>query len=232
MASKMFPFITVPDWNPLGGECHYNCYRGGCWAKRLIAQYGMTKYKGDARLCTEQMEREFKPGAFVFTCDMLDLFGPWVQKADVLAVLDVIRNTPEAKFLLLTKNPARYLEFTGSLPKNAVLGATVETNVYFESGISYAPSPLDRLEAMTLLADMVKNQIFFSVEPICDFTEPYFAQALTRRWRSLFGVAVGYDNYENHLPEPSLAKAERLIGQLEKAGVRVFRKTLREAWNA
>lgn len=115
MPSKMFPFITVPDWNPLGGDCHYNCYHGGCWAKRLIAQYGMTKYQGEARLCVEQMEREFKPGDFVFVEDMADLFGPWVSKVDILAVLDVIRNFPKTDFLLLTKNPKRYLEFTGAL---------------------------------------------------------------------------------------------------------------------
>jgi hypothetical protein len=40
-------------------------------------------------------------------------------------------------------------------------------------------------------------------------------------------VYVGYDNYNNKLPEPSLAKTLQLIAELEKF-TRVRRKTLRE----
>jgi len=226
--SKMFPFITC-TWNPLGGACQYNCRY--CWARRLIEQNQMVKYQGGAHLCSGELEREFQAGDFVFVQDMTDLFGPWVSKVDILAVLDVIRNTPEAKFLLLTKNPRRYLEFAEILPANAVLGATVETNIYLDSGISWAPSPYSRLEVMSMLADVVENKLFFSIEPILYFTD-CFVDALTcRRWR-LFGVAVGYDNYECKLPEPSLEKTKQLIGLLEKAGVRVFVKSVREAWTA
>jgi len=46
-----------------------------------------------------------------------------------------------------------------------------------------------------------------------------------------WAVAVGYDNYNNHLPEPPLEKTMQLIERLEKAGITVFRKTLRERWN-
>ncbi len=224
--SKMFPFITC-TWNPLGGACQYNCRY--CWARRLIEQNQMAKYQGEAHLVGGELEREFQAGDFVFVQDMTDLFGPWVSKVDIIAVLDVIRNTPEAKFLLLTKNPRRYLEFAKVLPANVVLGATVETNIYLDSGISWAPGPYSRLEAMSMLADTVENKLFFSVEPIMYFTD-YFADVLTRRRWRLFGVAVGYDNYGCKLPEPSLEKTKQLIGLLEKAGVRVFVKSLREAW--
>lgn len=228
MASKMFPFITC-TWNPLGGACQYSCRY--CWARRLIEQNQMAKYQGEAHLVGGELEKEFKAGDFVFVQDMTDLFAPWVSKVDILVVLDVIRNTPEAKFLLLTKNPRRYLEFAEVLPANAVLGATIETDFYLSSGISYAPSPGSRLDAMAMLADTVENKLFFSVEPILYFTS-HFVNALTcRRWR-LFGVAVGYDNYECKLSEPSLEKTKQLIGLLEKAGVKVFVKSLREAWKA
>ena len=230
MASKMFPFID-DTWNPLGGACRHNCYGGGCWAQRMASEKAMAKYQGEPRLYQVELEREFAPGAFIFACSMVDLLGSWVGKVEILAVLDVIRNTPKTDFLLLTKNPKRYLEFVDVLPMNAVLGCTVESDMYLQSGISNAPSPLSRLDAMTMLADMVGNRLFYSVEPIMEFGHPFFAQALTRRRRELFGVAVGYDNYGNHLPEPSLAKTMQLIELLEKAGVKVFRKSLREAWN-
>lgn len=229
MASKMFPFITC-TWNPLGGECQHRC--SYCWARALAEKHKMAKYQGEPRLIDKELQRQFKAGDFVFVCDMLDLFGAWVGRIEILAVLDVIRNSPETKFLLLTKNPKRYLGFADVLPLNAVLGCTVESNMYLESGISSAPSPLNRIDAMNVLADEVENRLFFSVEPIMEFSHPNFAQFLTRRKYQLFGVAIGYDNYENHLPEPSLAKTQQLIALLEKAGVKVFRKTLREAWNS
>ena len=38
------------------------------------------------------------------------------------------------------------------------------------------------------------------------------------------------NNYRNKLPEPSLAKTEELIEDLESVGIKVYRKTMREAW--
>jgi hypothetical protein len=74
------------------------------------------------------------------------------------------------------------------------------------------------------------NKLFVSIEPILDFSLLSFENDLVdfiRPW----AVAVGYDNYNNHLPEPPLAKTLQLIEALEKAGIKVFRKTLREAWD-
>lgn len=42
-------------------------------------------------------------------------------------------------------------------------------------------------------------------------------------------VAVGYDNYGNGFPEPQLSKTMQLIDKLESMGIKVYRKTLREA---
>ena len=44
-------------------------------------------------------------------------------------------------------------------------------------------------------------------------------------------MAVGYDNYDNHLPEHSLERTEILIKELEAQGVKIYRKTIREAWD-
>jgi len=224
LASKMFPFITC-TWNPLGGECKHGCRY--CWARALAEKYDMKKYQGEPRLYQRELEREFKPGDFVFVCDMLDLFGEWVGRIEILAILDVIRNTPEANFLLLTKNPRRYLEFLDIMPENAVLGCTVESDVYAPD-VSAAPHPCDRFNAMAMVADIVENRLFFSVEPVLWFSEG-FIDLLTRR--KPWAVAIGYDNYGNHLLEPSLARTMQLIERLEKAGITVYRKTLREAWN-
>jgi hypothetical protein len=59
-----------------------------------------------------------------------------------------------------------------------------------------------------------------------DFHLDLFLDGLlkTKPW----GVAIGYDNYGNHLSEPSLDKTNQLIAKLEANNVKVFRKTIRE----
>jgi hypothetical protein len=41
-------------------------------------------------------------------------------------------------------------------------------------------------------------------------------------------IVIGYDNYNNGLPEPSLAKTEKFIKDLRDKGFHVQTKTLRE----
>jgi protein gp37 len=60
----------------------------------------------------------------VFVGSMGDMFGRWVPSDWIEAILDRVRSHPEWNFLLLTKFPARYREFT--FPNNAWLGATVD----------------------------------------------------------------------------------------------------------
>jgi DNA repair photolyase len=226
VTSRMFPFITR-TWNPLGGKCKHNCVY--CWAQKLAADRKMAKYQGEPRLIEREMQRQFKADDFVFVCDMLDLFGEWVPRELIKAVLKKISKSP-AKFLLLTKNPGRYLEFVDALPRNAMLGCTVETDWIdgSYSEFSSAHHPSYRLSSMIELADKVSNELFFSVEPIMEFSVGFFASLVAAEPRA---VAIGYDNYDNKLPEPSLTKTLQLIDSLEKAGITVYRKTLREAWN-
>lgn len=219
--SRMFPFITVPNFNPLGGKCNHDCRY--CWAqgpKGLVSKYDMKKYCGEPYLVEKELKREFKPDDFVFVCDMCDLFGEWVPRKFIDRILDFIRKSP-ATFLLLTKNPARY--FTFSIPENCVCGATVESDMLYDD-VTKAPFPCDRLFAM-LKVDHKRKMI--SIEPIMDFNLRLFIEALLEIKPEF--VAVGYDNYDNHLDEPSLAKTMELISTLEANGIKVYRKTLREA---
>lgn len=60
----------------------------------------------------------------IFTCSMADLFGNWVPKEWIEAVLRVVRENPQWNFLFLTKFPLRMTEF--EYPDNAWLGTTVD----------------------------------------------------------------------------------------------------------
>lgn len=221
VTSRMFPFITK-TWNPLGGECQHKC--SYCWAQGpngLVEKRKMTKYRGKPRLIAGELGRLWKPTDFIFVEDMSDLFGSYVPWDLVHQVLVKIGRT-KGTFLLLTKNPKRYGEF--KIPENCVCGSTIETDIDF--GLTMAPYPSDRLYEMIHLKYPRK---MVSVEPVQDFNLDYFA-GLIIQIRPEF-VAVGYDNYDNKLPEPSLAKTMQLIDRLEKAGITVYSKTLREAWN-
>ena len=251
--SRMFPFITVPDWNPLGGKCSHRC--SYCWAqgpKGLVNYYKMRKYQGEPRIVESELLRRFEVDDFVFVCDMCDLFAESVPEKMILRILGVIENNSQARFLLMTKNPSRYDQFVKhwQIPSNAVLGVTVETNrSHFcennprisYSDISEACPPKTRLLAMEnlLLGQLINKgfvrHFFISIEPILDFNldgptpRDNFAEYIIEL--QPWAVAVGYDNYNNHLPEPPLEKTMQLIERLEKNGITVFRKTLRERWN-
>ena len=221
--NRMFPFITK-TWNPLGGECLHHC--SYCWAQKLAKEKRMRKYQGEPKL-TESLVKWFKSDDFVFVCDMLDLFGPWVSTEDIGLVLGRIVESP-AKFLFLTKNPARYTEFLSTLQKiNGVLGVTLETNRETEQ-VSKALNPAER---WLDFKDLEYSPKFVAIEPIMDFDLESFSDELFNI-TNLESVAIGYDNYGNRLSEPPLEKTMQLIDRLEKAGITVYRKTLRERWNA
>ena len=216
--SKMFPFITG-TWNPLGGECQHNCPY--CWAQKLVQKYFMQKYYGQPRLIERELNRQFKPNDFIFVSDMCDLFGAWVQPVLIEKILNNIKASP-AKFLLLTKNPERYRYF--NIPKNCTLGCTVESDItHFKSK---APPTGLRLAFMETLNCFNENPRMLSIEPILKFTPAFAGEILSVKPKV---VAIGYDNYNNHLPEPTLAETEELIKILEKRHIKVYRKTIREA---
>ena len=69
----------------------------------------------------------------------------------------------------MTKNPDRYLSLLPYIPKNAILGATIETTndeIVQTDKISSAPLPSERYEAMKAL-DWDRKIV--SIEPILDF---------------------------------------------------------------
>lgn len=225
--SNMFSFITRTG-NPLGGKCPGRC--SYCWAqskKGFARRFNMIKYTGEARLYDAVLDTRYGEGDFIFVCDMRDLFSPDVTRTMILRVFKWIRESPDAEFLLLSKWPTRYLHYLDDFPENAVVGATIETDRRIHISISRAPPTVYRIEAMQYVAKEIDNRIFLSSEPILDFNIEMFEWKIhkMRPWK----VAVGYDNYGNKLPEPSLEKTEKLIEGLRKF-TEVELKTLRKAW--
>jgi hypothetical protein len=224
---KMFNIVTA-TWNPISG-CLYNC--NYCWARDLA----VTKLKNSYRyskgfkpsLNEKEFSSKFGKGDLIFVSDMGDMFGDFIPVEWIKQVLGHIRQFPEADFLFMTKNPQRYLEVLPFIPKNAILGATIETNndeIVQTGRVSTAPLPSQRYEAMEAL-DWPRKMV--SIEPISDFDLSIFSKWIEEI--NPFIVYVGYDNYCHKLREPTLKQTNELLNNLSETAL-VIRKTIRPAW--
>jgi len=238
MNEKMFSFITK-TWNPIAGGCFiedgeiYACpYRCSyCWARSLINMWKGgnlgKKYSGPYRIHERVINQRFKPGEFVAVQFMSDIGAPDIRSEIVDRVLDAIWGQPDVHFLLLTKSDQFYLRYMDDIPINCVCGVTVETDLYIPKDMSNAPQPDKRLDSLVWLKYYYpKTRTFISIEPIMPFSNN-LARMIEKAepWM----VAVGYDNYDNKMPEPRKIDTEILISQLQKFTL-VNVKTIRNAW--
>lgn len=213
----------IPTWNPLGGRCGHECIY--CWAmgsKGLVTKYKMTKYEGVPRLVPKELTRAFVHDIIYFVCDMTDLMANIVPSELINTIFNIIRNNPQSRFLLLTKNPKRYNEFIAQMPENIILGTTIETNKPVPSEISKAPSVLDRY---AWFRSIKWHEKWVSIEPVMEFDLAIFTTWLKNIAPKV--VYIGYDNYGNNLPEPALIKVQQFISVISSF-TEVRTKTLRE----
>ena len=226
----MFPFITCTR-NPIGGGakngywCEFNC--SYCYATDMKDYYNWDKYHGKHRLINKELKRKFKEDDFPFLCNMIDIGDSRIPKEVLHAFFDWIKSLSCDNVLLLTKNPYVYIEFSYLIPINVVLGVTIETDLGITIKYSKAPLPDYRLICMEKLKDILpNNKRFISIEPIMKFSPTFIKDiANINPW----AVAIGYDNWHNELPEPTLKDTLELIKQLEEFTI-VYRKTIRRRW--
>ncbi len=223
LTEETFGEITE-TWNPVTGCLHFCTY---CWARkyaRRLAYMGVEPYRTHLfkpAFAEWRLGQKLGKGSFVFVSDMGDMWGEWVPKEWIDKVLKAIRSKPNSKFLFLTKNPKRYYDFQEKFTENMMLGATIETNR--DHKLTKAPTPRERYEAMKNLRWRHKAIV---IEPILDF-DPEFIDWIKEIAPKM--IYIGYDNYNNKLPEPELNKAKRLVRELYGiADIRV--KALRKAW--
>lgn len=133
---------TEKTWNPVTGctkisQACANCY-AEVMAKRLSSiPATKEKYKNGFKptIHLESLEEplKWKKPSTVFVCSMGDLFHEDVPFEYIDKVMDVIRNTPQHTYQILTKRASRldiYFDeyHHGAPPKNVWLGVTCESS--------------------------------------------------------------------------------------------------------
>ncbi len=116
--------------------------------------------------------------------------GDVVQIDLVGETTSALGNTRTFQNYLLEEKPFAPAKLAGT-----ILFDTIETN--FDYGLSLAPSPLHRFQAMKELAYPHK---FISMEPLMEFHLRTVVDWMKEIDPEI--IEIGADNYHNHLPEP------------------------------
>lgn len=214
--SKMYKTVNK-TFNPFTG-CLYECYGGGCWARRLAEGRlkGRRKYKRgfEPTFHPKEFEWKFRAGDFVGVCLMGDIkFATEMQRQEII---DYIGAFPEVNFLLQTKAP--YIFWSRPYyPGNVYLATTLETNRDYQ--VTKAPPPFDRYRNLAIIKHSEK---FVSIEPIMAM-DVYILVTWIRNIQPEI-VEIGADNYKNNLPEPSWDDVQKLLEELRRFVPRVVEK--------
>ncbi len=145
------------SWNPIVGCLHHRsiCAVGdACYARRIAKRFKHRCekcYKFIPHMHEERLKDPYllKKPSKIFVGSMTDMFSSFIPNEWIEAVIKVAEDNPQHIFQFLTKNPARYKEF--SFPKNCWLGTTVNRN--------------SEAERMFILSEL-KNIKFVSFEPL------------------------------------------------------------------
>lgn len=173
------------SWNPVTG-CKHDCPY--CYARDIADRFYPQKFEPSlyanrltAPANTKVPAKADTDIAFknVFVCSMADLFGRWVPREWIEAVLKSVRDNPQWNFLFLTKFPKRLVEF--EFPENAWIGTTVDCQARVKAAE----------EAFAKVKASVK---WLSVEPM---TEPLeFSRLDLFQW-----IVIGGSSRSTETPE-------------------------------
>lgn len=157
---------TDATWNPVTGCTKISAGCAHCYAEtmsRRLTAMGVGKYSNGFKVTIHEdalaEPKKWRKPRTIFVCSMSDLFHKDVPFEFVDKVMQVIRETPQHRYQLLTKRAERMEEYfrTREVPKNVWLGVTVEVQTSkqrIECLRNINNSPIKFLSCEPLLEDL------------------------------------------------------------------------------
>jgi DNA repair photolyase len=214
---NMYPWVTHTHAH-LRGVCPHRCRY--CYVQAMEARFQSGAYAGRLRLAFEELNVRYGTGKKIFVEHCNDLFAEPVASAWIGAILAHCRGWPGNEYVFQTKNPDRALRYLDDMPKERLIGVTIETTRSFNGAemISCAPSPMMRVAGAKALR-AAGERVFLSVEPMLKGDVLRLAQWIGEI-RPEF-VSVGADSKRSGLSEPSARDARLFLQVLKDIGVDV-----------
>lgn len=224
-AGNMYPWVDFTHTH-LGGECSHKCaycyVEDPRWGRAL-------RYQGALRLIEQEFavryDRETLAGllggkypAVIFEEHCNDLFAGDVPPSFIYDIILHCRKYQDNTFVFQSKNPARMLQVGAMFwPAHSIFGTTIETNRIIP-GMSLAPPPRERYEAMM----KIPGRKFITIEPVLDFDVDVLAGWIAEI-RPEF-LNLGADSKSRGLPEPTVQKVMALVEKLHEYGIELREK--------
>ncbi len=152
-------------WNPVTG-CKHGCPY--CYARRIAKRF-RENFEPEFHANRLGEPAEVKKPSKIFVVSMGDLFGEWVPDEWIKQVLSEANWCSHHTFMFLTKNPQRYLEYSG-----VKLGAWPHGNedrIAFPRNCWAGVSVTD-FKSWTWLSCRIQHVLapvkFVSFEPLCE----------------------------------------------------------------
>lgn len=216
-------------WNPIAGcphQCRWTMPNGEtaiCYAESVA--HGMAKeaypdgfdnhYWQPQRLNSPRNQKE---GVGIFVGSMSDVFAHSVPAEHIQAVLDVIADTPQHIYFMLTKNAVRTKQF--DIPANVWLGASMPPDFMWGKPLSRKQQNAMFHRTMQSLADVKATVRWISFEPLSWDVAPIIAQYPDVLQWSVIGAASNGSTYY----APDVTDFLMLQWELESQGVPIFYK--------
>lgn len=157
---------TDATWNPVTGCTKASAGCAHCYAEmmsRRLKAMGTAKYRNGFSVTLHEESlgepKKWRKPRAIFVCSMSDLFHNDVPFTFVDKVMQVIKETPQHRYQLLTKRAERMEEYfeTHEVPQNVWLGVTVEvqsSKQRIESLRKIKAAPIRFLSCEPLLEDL------------------------------------------------------------------------------
>lgn len=192
---------------------------------------------------------EKKTGRTIFVCSMADLFGSWVPDSWIEEVFAACEKAPQHRYLLLTKNPQRYIDLAlaGKLPAkdNMWYGTTATTpdEQFFWGGawhtfVSIEPILRDYSGEIQKMCDTFAQWVIVGAETgkrkgkvipekswIDAITKTCIESSITLFMKDSLIPIIGEENMFRELPWESIEKRKSNINREQEWIDRYYRDT-------